>query len=568
MGATDRRSEQESRWAVPVLRAVPGAPPSRSRAPGAAPARGRLLRRAVLRLRAAGRGVRAARTARDRCARARRRHRAHGPERDRVAGRGPNAVPDGRLGGRLGRRRRAAAADPRRRDRPRLRRAAPVADRRLRGLRARRRVRHLPRDLAARPARAARPCGASRTSRRTRATRPGHTAASIAVYGGLALLLTSAIPSRALRRLAWGVAVVLPLIVAASRMYRGMHHPLDVAGGVLVGVGAVLVLLFACRAAAAPPRAGARAEPRRGREPEPRAGGVGRSPSSPTPTSASAAGCPSCAACSPRAASRIRSGSRCPRPSRRPSRCAGRSTRAPTSSSPGAATAPSAAASASSPGEDARLAVIPAGTANLLRDQPRHPGDIERAVAIGLRGARRRLDVGRFDGERFAVMAGVGFDAAMIRDADDLKDRIGRARTCGAARATSPEASRREIAVDGDRLVRRAARPASCSATSASCSAASRCSPTREPDDGRLELGVVTAEGVVQWARTLARTAAGDPARSPFVRVTKAEAVKVELDRKVRYELDGGDRTKSSRSRSRRAGRAAASASRARRGGE
>ena len=31
---------------------------------------------------------------------------------------------------------------------------------------------------------------------------------------------------------------------------------------------------------------------------------------------------------------------------------------------------------------------------------------------------------------------------------------------------------------------------------------------------------------------------------SPFVRATKARAVKVKLDRKVRYELDGGDRTK------------------------
>ena len=35
--------------------------------------------------------------------------------------------------------------------------------------------------------------------------------------------------------------------------------------------------------------------------------------------------------------------------------------------------------------------------------------------------------------------------------------------------------------------------------------------PDARPDDGQLELGVVTAEGVVQWLRTLARTAAGDP---------------------------------------------------------
>ena len=40
------------------------------------------------------------------------------------------------------------------------------------------------------------------------------------------------------------------------------------------------------------------------------------------------------------------------------------------------------------------------------------------------------------------------------------------------------------------------------------------------------------------------RTAAGDPNRSPFVRTTQATKVKVELDRKVRYELDGGDRSK------------------------
>ena len=79
----------------------------------------------------------------------------------------------------------------------------------------------------------------------------GHTAAAIAVYIGLVLLLTSAIPDRRLRFAAWGAAFVLPVLVAASRMYRGMHHPLDVAGGLVVGAGAVLVLLFACRAAAA-----------------------------------------------------------------------------------------------------------------------------------------------------------------------------------------------------------------------------------------------------------------------------------------------------------------------------
>ena len=79
----------------------------------------------------------------------------------------------------------------------------------------------------------------------------GHTAASIAVYGGLVLLLTSRFTSRVVRALAWTFVLAMVTFVAMSRMYRGMHHPLDVAGGVVVGIAAVIVLVFACRTAGA-----------------------------------------------------------------------------------------------------------------------------------------------------------------------------------------------------------------------------------------------------------------------------------------------------------------------------
>jgi diacylglycerol kinase family enzyme len=48
----------------------------------------------------------------------------------------------------------------------------------------------------------------------------------------------------------------------------------------------------------------------------------------------------------------------------------------------------------------------------------------------------------------------------------------------------------------------------------------------------------------LQIARAAARTATGDTHKSPFIRITKARKLSVKLDRKVRYELYGGDRKK------------------------
>jgi undecaprenyl-diphosphatase len=79
----------------------------------------------------------------------------------------------------------------------------------------------------------------------------GHTAASIAVYGGIVLLLTSRITNTVFRSVAWLLAFSIVAFVALARLYRGMHHPLDVAGGVFVGVAALAVVVFACRAAGA-----------------------------------------------------------------------------------------------------------------------------------------------------------------------------------------------------------------------------------------------------------------------------------------------------------------------------
>jgi diacylglycerol kinase (ATP) len=196
-------------------------------------------------------------------------------------------------------------------------------------------------------------------------------------------------------------------------------------------------------------------------------------------------------------------------------------------------------------GSDVPLAVLPAGTSNLLATNLELPLDIADAVEVGLGGERRRIDVGRLNGERFAVMAGSGIDAAMIRDADGrLKDRLGRvAYVWAGLKNLRSDPFAAEVKVDGVSWFR----------GDVSCILIGNLGRLfggidvfgdARPDDGKLEVGVITAEGFTQWARAAARTVVAAADASPFVRATTAESVKVKLNRKVLYELDGGDRKK------------------------
>lgn len=194
-------------------------------------------------------------------------------------------------------------------------------------------------------------------------------------------------------------------------------------------------------------------------------------------------------------------------------------------------------------GSDVPVAILPAGTANLLALNLGIPTTIEEAVAVGLQGERRRMDTATMDGEHFAVMAGAGLDALMIRDADgSLKDRLGRAAYLfTGARNLRASPVRATVTVDGmpvhDGVI--------------TCVLVGNVGKVlgglelfegSRLDDGLVEVGIVTAQSATQWARTIGRAVVGRPQASPFITTTRGAKVKVALDRAVVREIDGGVR--------------------------
>lgn len=75
----------------------------------------------------------------------------------------------------------------------------------------------------------------------------GHTAATLVLYGAIALFVSEECRAFVWRSLAWTAAAMMPVVVGFARVYRGFHHPTDVAFGYVLGCAVLLVAALAVR---------------------------------------------------------------------------------------------------------------------------------------------------------------------------------------------------------------------------------------------------------------------------------------------------------------------------------
>jgi membrane-associated phospholipid phosphatase len=75
----------------------------------------------------------------------------------------------------------------------------------------------------------------------------GHTAAAVCFYGSIAAIIVWHSRFRWIKVSAVVVCAAVPLLIAGSRVYRGMHYPTDVLAGMLFGAIWLTVVIFYVR---------------------------------------------------------------------------------------------------------------------------------------------------------------------------------------------------------------------------------------------------------------------------------------------------------------------------------
>lgn len=370
----------------------------------------------------------------------------------------------------------------------------------------------------------------------------GHVGASVALFGSLAVLVAVRLRDgrRWVRYVAVAVLVLIPVAVACSRVYRGMHHPSDVLGGLLNGACTLLVVTHALLLPRRRPEAvdEARAEPL---------------PAARTPYGSGTGDDPIRAAAGPAGGRRavvVRHPLGCGAEQAERVRAVlarhGYADQVWTSTSadqPAGALAARIAEAKTGlvvacggdgtvracadvlSGTVVPLAVVPCGTGNLLARNLRLPADPVTALEAALSGEAVRIDVARVWGDgldpaRFAVMAGAGFDAAMVADASErAKERLGwAAYVLSAVRHLGDPRMRLSIRVDSEPVRERRARMVVIGNVG-TLQGGLPLLPDARPDSGRLEVVLLDPRGARGWLAAAghlgSRILPGRAARTP-----------------------------------------------------
>jgi diacylglycerol kinase (ATP) len=203
-------------------------------------------------------------------------------------------------------------------------------------------------------------------------------------------------------------------------------------------------------------------------------------------------------------------------------------------------------------GTETPLGLLPGGTANLLARNLNLPtNSLDDALKVALTGQNKRIDVGRLtvdrpgDHERpeehvFLIMAGIGFDAAIMADAPErLKRTVGPlAYTLSGAKNLRGPQFKVRIKVDDSAEFSRRARTVvigNCGKITGGLVLM----PRAQVDDGWLDTVILSPVGVVGWVALAGRVISQKRKGHERVDHHQMKSVTIRCDRPEPVQIDG-----------------------------
>jgi YegS/Rv2252/BmrU family lipid kinase len=186
------------------------------------------------------------------------------------------------------------------------------------------------------------------------------------------------------------------------------------------------------------------------------------------------------------------------------------------------------------------LAILPVGSVNVLARELGLPRSLAAAARVAAAGELRAIDLGVANGRPFALMAGVGFDAAVVHSlAPQIKNLIGSfayvAR--GLALLARYRPSRFRITADGETIETEAW--LAVVANTPRYTYRWRLAPEAAMDDGWLDLCLFQSSSPREMAGQVAAALRNRHTKHPGVRHLQARRFRFECEPAVCVQLDG-----------------------------
>jgi YegS/Rv2252/BmrU family lipid kinase len=191
-------------------------------------------------------------------------------------------------------------------------------------------------------------------------------------------------------------------------------------------------------------------------------------------------------------------------------------------------------------GSSVQLGIVPMGTGNLFAINFGLPLDSAQALEIALFGRPTHIDIGRANAQVFGMVAGIGWDAALISDAPrELKKQLGLwAYFVAAARNFGHPAVRFTLTID-DRAPRPVRARSIVAANVGRITGGFEAVPGASPRDGLLNLAIITPESLLEWIRLVVNVFTRRVRDDPNLTLVPCRRVEISTLRPQPYELVG-----------------------------